>query len=90
MTDIQQSLFDEESKIERAERDGRIHKAAFRMAFNFLAAHWPTEMTQEYWEKVCRDIEAVSAENITNNLCQELLSAVLVYMSRAEKRKENG
>ena len=79
---VQQSLFDEESNIEQVERDKRMHKAAFRAAFNFLAAHYPANPTEEYWTKMCDDIRVVSYENVNNELCQELLAAVILYLSK--------
>ena len=74
MTDIQQSLFDEENRIEQAERDQRIHKTAFRVAFDFLQAHYPPENTEEYWLKTVKELGIISSQNINNELCQRLLS----------------
>ena len=85
MTDVQQSLFDEEAKIEQAERDSRMHKAAFRVAFDFLQAHWPVQHTEEYWLKFCEDIKFVSGVNSTNELCQELLTAITMYLCGKDK-----
>ena len=85
MTDIQQSLFDESNRIEEQERLNRIHKTAFRVAFDFLEKHDPPENTEEYWLQTCEDINYTSADNITNELCQELLGAVLRYLSEKVK-----
>lgn len=87
MTDVQQSLFDEQTQIEKRERETRLHKTAFRVAFDFLQSHWPPENTEEYWLKACDDIRYASYDNTTNELCQELLSAVLVYMSNSSKQQ---
>lgn len=87
--DVQQSLFDEQAKMEQLERDKRIHKAAFRVAFDFLDAHYPPGDDQEYWLKTCDDIRVASDENILNTLCQELLSAVLIYLSDKVKNNTN-
>ena len=81
MSDIQQSLFDEENKIEKAERDQQIHKTAFRVAFDFLQAHYPPENTEEYWLKTAKEVGIVLFENNGNMLCQELLSGVIEYLN---------
>lgn len=81
MTDIQQSLFDEENRIEQAERDQRIHKTAFRVAFDFLQAHYPPENTREYWLTTVRALGTVSDQYINNELCQRLLSGVIEYLN---------
>ena len=77
---IQQSLFDEGKRIEERERMDKEHKAAFRVAFDFLTTHYPAQDTEEYWLKTCDDISFASGENIDNRLCQELLGAVLNYL----------
>ena len=81
MTEIQQSLFDEESRIEQVERDKRIHKTAFRVAFDLLQAHYPPENTEEYWLKTAKEVGIVSCENNGNMLCQELLSGIIEYLN---------
>ena len=89
MTDVQQSLFDESNRMEEQERLNRIHKTAFRVAFDFLEKHDPPENTEEYWLQTCKDLNYASGDNITNELCQELLSAVLVYLSNKVKGTTN-
>ena len=86
-TDIQQSLFDEQARMEQAERDNRMHRAAFRAAYDFLNTHYPPEDTEQYWLQTCADVGIVSAEHITNELCQELLTAVLLYLSNKVKKE---
>ena len=78
--EIQQSLLAEEQRLKEAEAERYTRQRAFRVAFDFLDHHLP-----EYWLNVCEDLSVTSAENIDNRLCQELLSAVLIYMSNTIK-----
>lgn len=87
MTDVQQSLFDESNRMEEQERLNRVHKTAFRVAFDFLEKHDPPESTEKYWLQTCKDLNYASGDNITNELCQTLLSAILIYLS--DKVKKN-
>jgi len=82
---IQQSLLDEEKRLNNAEADKRARQKAFRVAFDFLDNHLPIVNAEDYWQKVCSDASMISAANIDNTLCQELLSAVLIYMSNEGK-----
>ena len=82
---LKQMLREEEKKIDQS----TLHKTAFRVAFDFLMMHYPPQQSKEYWLKVCDDIRKVSEANYFNQLCQELLSAVLVYLSNTEKDCEN-
>lgn len=83
---IQQSLLDETERMDEAERLAKGHPKAFRVAFDFLAAHYPPANTEEYWLKTCKDVSLVSAENIENQLCQDLLYAVVNYLSELCKK----
>ena len=82
---IQQSLLDEEKRLNNAETDKHTRQKAFRVAFDFLENHLPIMNAEDYWLRVCNDVSIVSAENIDNTLCQELLSAILIYMSNEGK-----
>ena len=88
MTDdvIQQSLLDETERIEKYERLAKGHPKAFRDAFDFLVAHYPPANTEEYWLKTCKDVSYISAENIENELCQELLYVIVNYLSELCKK----
>ena len=79
---VQQSLFDESERMEIKERFDRMHKTAFRVAFNFLESHFPAQKTEEYWLKTCNDLSSVSADYLSNELCQELLCVVLNYLAK--------
>ena len=82
---VQQSLFKESERIETVEAYRQIHKTAFRVAYNFLEAHFPPVNTDEYWKKTCDDAAYVSAQHITNELCQGLLGSILIYLSEFVK-----
>ena len=84
---VQQSLLSESDRMEEEQRQTHFRQRAFRVAFDFLEKHLPVQNTDEYWLKVCQDVSYASADNINNELCQELLSAVLEYMSNTAKGK---
>lgn len=88
MTEIQQSLFEEENRINQAEFDQQIHKKAFRVAFDFLQSHYPPANTEKYWLKTVKDVGVASYENNGNMLCQELLSAIIEYLNWRVKTYE--
>ena len=82
---IQQSLLEEEQRLNDTEANKHIRQKAFRVAFDFLESHLPVRNAEDYWLRVCEDLSQVSAANIDNTLCQELLSAVLIFMSNKGK-----
>ena len=85
---LQQTLFDEQRRMEQKERLTKAHQAAFRAVFNFVEAHDPPGSDAEFWLKTCRDMEKVSGEHMNNDLCQKLLSAALEYLSDKVKKHE--
>lgn len=65
------------------------HKLAFRIAFNFLSKHFPPENTEEWGEKVCRNVADAALANPGDELTAQLLVAVLNYLDlENEKRRQ--
>ena len=90
MNEVQQSLFDESTRMEIAEREKRIRKDAFRVVFDFLERNTPVENTAEYWEKTAQDASYTAGMHITNELCQDLMVAAITYLSDKAKEISNG
>lgn len=78
--ELQQSMFEEANRIEIAQLQEQQRKKAFRVAFEFLESHMPPRNTEEYWTRTCADIGRIADENHDNQLCQELLIAVITYL----------
>lgn len=90
-TSIQQSLFEEQNIIEKSKMYDELHKKAFRVAFDFLSLHFPPHNTPEWWEMFHDDIALVYWLNKDNELCKQLLYAILNYSEiKAKEFKENG
>ena len=85
---VQQSLLNEADTIERDRANKVSRQHAFRVAFDFLEKHLPTQNTEEYWLNLCNDVSYVASLNDNNMLCQELLCAVLVYIADYEVQKK--
>lgn len=74
-----------------AEETARMHQRSFRVAFDFLASHFPPQMEPEWWEQTAKDCSAASLQAQENQLVLELLSGVMEYLGKEyHRRKENG
>ena len=82
---IQQSLLDEQMRIDMDEYLHKMQKDAFRAAFDFLVRHDPPENTEEYWTQFAEDVREVSGAHMKNELCQRLLTAVVLYLDDKQK-----
>ena len=65
----------------------KMHKEAFRHAFNFLNAHFPPMNDKEWWLQLAKDASAASIECKENDLVIELLIAVCNYLEIERKRR---
>lgn len=72
------------------EEIARMHQRSFRVAFDFLASHYPPLGTEEYWMNTSRDVGQASEKAGNNKLAIELLSGVLEYLSAEDKARKNG
>lgn len=66
------------------EEYAKAHKQAFRVAFDFLNAHFPPGPEPEWWEQTARDASAASGDN---ELTLRLLIGVLDYLDYEWKRR---
>lgn len=65
------------------------HQNAFRIAFNFLNAHFPPGEEPEWWEQASNDM--LEASKSTGQLGILLLIAVFDYLNDEYKRRtQNG
>lgn len=85
---VQESLFAESNRMEIVEAYKGTHKTAFRVAFNFLDAHFPPVNTEDWWRQTCEDALYVEVQHDGNQLCKELLGEVISYLSEFAKKSE--
>ena len=65
------------------------HKRAFRVAFDYLNAHFPPTADDEYWDKAVKDLgECVRAEK-DEPLASELLIAIFSYLEKEYKLRRD-
>lgn len=68
-----------------------IHKQAFRIAFDFLNAHFPPENNDEWWKKTADDATLIGNMYGANRAAICLMTGVFEYLSEEnERRKTNG
>ena len=69
----------------------RLHRVAFRYAFEYLEKHWPPVNTNEYWEEIAKELGPITgwfdAENL---LGKHLVMAVFEYLEDVVKTWERG
>ena len=65
------------------------HRRAFRVAFDYLNAHFPPTLDGEYWNRAAIDVgEACFAEG-NDPLVTELLAGVYSYLSKEYKLRRD-
>lgn len=74
------------------EEYARLHKKAFRCAFDFLNEHFPPGDTDEWWEKTAQECSAASVAFGEAGIVTELLIAIMNYLGKEyhKRRKNNG
>ena len=81
MTSLQDGVLTPEQYVER-------HKRAFRAAFDYLNAHFPPVVNDEYWQKAAKDIGEVSSA-ARDPLAWELLLGVYKYLEQEYKLRRD-
>jgi hypothetical protein len=68
----------------------KLHQRSFRVAFDFLAKHFPPGMEPGWWEQSANDLVAARAQ-IPNDggLLAELLLGVYNYLNEEYKRRRD-
>lgn len=61
------------------------HKRAFRVAFDFLNAHFPPFHASDWWDMTANDLGKIGRENEDNTLLVELIIGVYNYLEKEEK-----
>lgn len=69
------------------EEYAKKHKTAFRVAFDFLNAHFPPGPDPEWWEHAAKDLSEAGTLNCDNELAMELLVGVYNYIETEWKRR---
>lgn len=80
----------EQAEQERTAEFQRMHKKAFRVAFDMLEKNWPPENTVEYWKKVTNQTALDYHDNRDNMLCGLLMMAVTEYLEKVSKEGVQG
>ena len=65
----------------------KVHKEAFRSAFDFLNTHFPPGDDDDWWNKAAKDCSAASIQAGENMLVIELLIAVMDYLEHERKKR---
>lgn len=79
----------EQANQERTAEIQRMHKKAFRVAFDMTEKNYPPENTVEYWTKVTDQTALDYHDNRDNMLCGLLMMAVTEYLEKTCKGMEN-
>lgn len=79
----------EQEAQEKAAEIQRLHKRAFRVAYDMLEKNWPPENTVEYWKKVTDRMALDYHDNRENALCGMLMLAVTEYLEKVCKGVED-
>jgi len=75
----------EQAEQEKAAEIQRLHKRAFRVAYDMLEKLYPPENTVEYWEEVTDRMALDYHDNRENALCGILMLAVTEYLEKVSK-----
>lgn len=77
----------EQTEQEKTDEIQRMHKKAFRVAFDMLDRNYPPENTVEYWTKVTNQTALDYHDNRDNMLCGLLMMAVTEYLEKTVQRE---
>ena len=62
------------------EQYAKMHKEAFRAAFDFLNSHFPPGEDPDWWDGTAKDGQIACADHSGNNLATCLLIGVFQYL----------
>ena len=86
---VAKELLDFDRAMEESERTKKLHREAFRAAFNFLEAFYPPRDDLDYWMKAAEESGRVAAEHYGNPLIVPLMVAMYDYLEAVEKERKN-
>lgn len=78
--EIQRLLLKEEMRLEEINEFGALHKAGFRIAFDFLNACFPPNRGEDYWDATAKRMNDLVAGNAQNLLVKHLVLGVYDYL----------
>jgi len=79
--DVQTALLETDRQLERMNQYNALHKAGFRIAFDFLNAGFPPASSDEYWDMLAKLAQKRADDNPDNRLIRHLLPAIIDYLS---------
>lgn len=85
LAEAKRLLLKEKMELDDAAEFQALHKAGFRIAFDFLNASFPPVRKEEYWKTCLERIEEKIHENPNNLLVRPLLIGVYDYLSEIVK-----
>jgi hypothetical protein len=76
----------------KPEEFASYHKLVFRVAYDFLNAHFPPGNDPEWWEQLSKDVAHTGTEYGGGELLIGMLVAIMDYLDAIykERRKKNG
>ena len=66
-----------------------LHPKMFRVAFDFLNAHFPPVDTDEWWKQTAIDCGDASAYTGENPLAVQLLAGIMNYLNDENMKRRN-
>lgn len=77
----------EENAAVSPEENAKMHREAFRCAFDFLTSHFPPGLEPEWWEQAAKDLSEASVLHGEGTLVNGLLIGVYDYLEEERKRR---
>ena len=84
--EVQLDLTNAADELDKLVEREKMHKQAFRVAFDLLKEFYPVQNTVEWWEKFWAATVVADAANADNPLCRQLLLAITDYLDEEAKR----
>ena len=75
------------NQILKPEEYAAMHKAAFRVAFDFLNAHFPPGEGYDWWIQVAKDADTASMQQGENKLVIGMLAGIMDYLQDEWKKR---
>ena len=68
----------------------QLHKQAFRIAFDFLNAHFPPENGAEWWKSASDEMSMIGNQFGGNPLVAELMIGIFEYLDEERRKRYEG
>ena len=83
--EIQRLLLKESMQMEEREAFTKLHKEAFRIAYNYLDACFPPAREDGYWDDAAKKMLKLIGDNKANLLVAHLLLGAYDYLGKIAK-----